>query len=408
MSTEIIGGAREGALNIPATGAHEPATTGSREIHSLPYMPQLDSLRALAVLAVIYFHYAGPSFWPSIGIVWGALGVLLFFVLSGFLITSILLRDLQSSQSFGSAYGNFIWRRFLRLYPILPVVLLVGAALNLPYVRETLPVTLTYTYNLYAAATGEWHGPVSHLWTLAVEEQFYLVWPFLLFVCLRRRVPLVPVLVFLIVASFGFRVMLRAMQVEQVPFIALTPSSVDALALGALLALLRGRHRIIAAIGAVGLILWLIATAVPRIPALWHLSVFFHYEVVTIATAMMFVWVISRAADGFGGVVGKVLNSPALRYIGVISYGVYVFHTFTPYYLILLRAHWVLLPWQFNLLAAATTILLAALSWHLLERPIMRAGRKMLVRRAACPTVTGGEMTNPAPMIMTATGHQRS
>src|SRR4051794_27119956 len=86
--------------------------TDPRAPHSLPYMPQLDSLRAVSVFAVIYCHYVPADYWPF-GINLAPLGVRCFFVLSGFLITSILLRDFAATKSFKSVYPSFIARRAL-------------------------------------------------------------------------------------------------------------------------------------------------------------------------------------------------------------------------------------------------------------------------------------------------------
>src|SRR4051812_40236575 len=108
-----------------------------RAPHSLPYMPQLDSLRAIAVLAIIYGHYVFRPYWP-LGIDLVPLGTRAFLVLTGFLITTVLLRDVAGTPSFTSAYGAFIARRALRLYPLLFVIVVVTAILDVPNVRATL------------------------------------------------------------------------------------------------------------------------------------------------------------------------------------------------------------------------------------------------------------------------------
>jgi peptidoglycan/LPS O-acetylase OafA/YrhL len=367
------------------------AVVNSKSDHSLPYMPQLDSLRALAVLAVLNHHFFPQDIWVSLGVSWGALGVRLFFVLSGFLITTILLRDFAVATSLPLSYGKFVQRRATRLYPVLLVTLLVGAALDLYHVRQTLPYTLTYTFNFYAAATADWHGPVAHLWSLAVEEQFYLLWPLVLFIWLRKGYPIIPLLISLIVCSLASRIGMSAYGVGSVARETMPLASVDALALGALVAVLGPKHRAIAIIGGAGLLL-LTITAIPS-------PLFPDYETSLLAASMIFAWIIACAAGGFSGVTGAILNNAALRYIGIISYGIYVLHNFVPHYLDLFGLRNIgLLP--FGALATITTIALAAVSWHLLERPIMRAFRP----RSLLAPQFEGNLEGGAALVRPGTG----
>jgi peptidoglycan/LPS O-acetylase OafA/YrhL len=350
---------------------------GAQDVHSLRYMPQLDGVRAVALLAVLNFHFFPHDIWPSVGVHWGSLGVRLFFVLSGFLITTILLRDFSDPHSPLASYGNFVLRRAFRLYPILLVTLLVSAAFDLYHVRQTLPYTLTYTFNFHAAITGDWHGPVAHLWTLAVEEQFYLLWPLVLFVWLRKGLPLVPLLIGFILTSLIFRCGMRLYEFGSVQRETIPLASVDALSLGALVAVLTPKHKAIPIIGGLGCLLWLASTTMPYIFSRYW------YEFNQLAFVMIFAWVVARAADGFSGASGAVLNNAALRYIGTISYGAYVLHLFVPYYLAMLGLNDLPL-FSSKILAISITFALAALSWHFLERPIMRTFRPArLVTRTA-------------------------
>jgi peptidoglycan/LPS O-acetylase OafA/YrhL len=114
-------------------------------------MPQLDGLRAVAVLAVLYTHYLADSYW-LLGVYWGGLGVRLFFVLSGFLITGILLRE---SEGFDGKPGerwfllrHFYIRRALRLTPIFYLTLIAMFALNAPNTRQTVWWHVFYLSNL--------------------------------------------------------------------------------------------------------------------------------------------------------------------------------------------------------------------------------------------------------------------
>src|ERR1035438_6432101 len=169
------GGSRHGGETMP-----EPVRSGQR------YMPGLDGLRALAVLAVIAYH---EQFGWAPG---GLLGVGVFFTLSGYLITDLLLG--QWARSGGLNLGDFWLRRARRLLPALFVMLAVVTAWitvvspsRLSSVRGAVAGAATYSSNWYYIYTHNSYfarfappGPFDHLWSLAVEEQFYLVWPWVL------------------------------------------------------------------------------------------------------------------------------------------------------------------------------------------------------------------------------------
>jgi peptidoglycan/LPS O-acetylase OafA/YrhL len=168
-----------------------PRSTVSRS--RLGYQPALDGLRAIAVLLVISSHLQGAPLFhggpDEITPRAGWLGVDLFFVLSGFLITSLLLEERQLHGTI--LLRRFYLRRLLRLVPAL-VALVIAAALgdialgiSLRVHLESLLLGLTYTTNI-GAALGHFDLSLGHLWSLAMEEQFYLVWPPLLIILLRR------------------------------------------------------------------------------------------------------------------------------------------------------------------------------------------------------------------------------
>src|SRR4051812_44258785 len=135
----------------------------------------LDGLRAFAVILVIATHSIADL--PI-----GGVGVLLFFVLSGYLITTLLIRERDATGRI--ALRLFYLRRAIRLYPALIVMLVVTVALGAS-VGSAL-MAATYTTNLFNSL-GIGNSPYGHTWSLAIEEQFYLLWPFLLPMVLRRR-----------------------------------------------------------------------------------------------------------------------------------------------------------------------------------------------------------------------------
>ena len=170
------------------------------------YQPQIDGLRAIAILAVVGYH-AFPAAVPG-----GFIGVDIFFVISGFLISGILYREFGEPRSRGGrVIMNFYARRVRRIFPGLILILLAGYALGflllLPGEFEKLCQDLVggagFCLNfLLAGEAGYFNrasaaNPLLHLWSLAVEEQFYLVWPLVIWVVARCRIRFLPVAVFL-------------------------------------------------------------------------------------------------------------------------------------------------------------------------------------------------------------------
>lgn len=177
------------------------------------YRPEIDGLRGIAVLSVIFYH-AFPGWVPG-----GFLGVDIFFVLSGFLISEIIIREL--SQGSFSIF-DFFGRRIRRIFPALIIVLFAVsvfgwyALLNSEYEllgKHVLGgVTFTSNFMLWNEATGYFtpeieFKPLQHLWSLAVEEQFYVIWPLLLTLAAFRKYSLFTVMLFVAVISFGFIVL---------------------------------------------------------------------------------------------------------------------------------------------------------------------------------------------------------
>ena len=153
------------------------------------YIPEFDGLRALAAIAVVLGHSALELSWIREARL-HVIAVRLFFVLSGFLITSILLgmkgRVEERHSNVGSELKTFYIRRALRIFPPYFAFLFFFLAIGNVFVRNTFLWHAAYLSNVYAAFVRPLESPVAHFWTLAVEEQFYLVWPLLL-LCVPRR-----------------------------------------------------------------------------------------------------------------------------------------------------------------------------------------------------------------------------
>ncbi len=161
------------------------------------YFQQIDGLRFVAIFLVLIAHFAtqvGDKFCA------GYYGVDLFFVISGFLITNILLKQ---HGSFTANYKNFIGRRILRIFPIYYLTIFILFISNYKPSHDFLFYFLTYTYNYAWAALDIPLNSLSHFWSLAVEEQFYLFWPMLILSLKSKpKILLITITTIAIVCSF--------------------------------------------------------------------------------------------------------------------------------------------------------------------------------------------------------------
>src|SRR5262249_36057770 len=144
------------------------------------YIPRLDSFRAIAALLIVYHHYFAAIMPVRLNT---SQGVAFFFVLSGFLITKLLLHDHGTT---GQILGRFYVRRTFRIFPLYYFVLILGIAVDSPGFRGSLPLSALYLTNVEMILRNDWVASASHLWTLAVEEQFYLLWPPIMLLLGRR------------------------------------------------------------------------------------------------------------------------------------------------------------------------------------------------------------------------------
>jgi peptidoglycan/LPS O-acetylase OafA/YrhL len=349
-------------------------------------MPQLDALRAVAVCIVVLWHFTSrQTFVRAVAV---NLGVRLFFVLSGFLITALLLiarEDCRAgAMTTRAAATRFYVRRALRIMPIYYGTLVVAAAMRLPAVTDAFWWHVTYLSNVKFALTG-FAGPASHFWTLAVEEQFYLVWPWIVLNTTTRSLRRIATAAILFAPLFRF----AAASIGVPQFGSLLPFGVlDALAAGALMATYWSETRLDLWLSrnAPWFALSLLAAAAILITGMAKGSPF-DTIVVTLETAVL-VPIVGYAALGFSGVTGRVLESRPLRHVGKISYGIYVFHNFMPELLHALATRLrIAVPTMGGgaiALLVLMTIAVAWASWNLIERPLLRL--KMPLHRDDMPS----------------------
>lgn len=363
------------------------------------YMPQLDALRFFAVLGVLIVHNWQPS--PGTWIVgqvdWGDLGVRLFFVLSGFLITGILIggREVAAAGRMRRLLfmRRFYVRRFLRIFPLYYAVIAVLVLAGVGGVRGIWPWLLSYSTNIEIWHSLSFPYAVPHFWTLAVEEQFYVVWPcVLLFFPRRWVVPFLVALCFLgpawrLYASFHYA------PHDWNAANTFTPGVVDFLAFGSIVALAahadrsgRRLQRVLTRVALpIGLVLYATLFAVGRVAD--------HHAPVALedtGAALVFCWLIASASRGFGGPAGRVLGWRPIVYLGKISYGIYIYHLLVPLAFSRVAAHFGRTYDDSGFVNFVVTSLVtfgvAAVSWHLFERPINGLKRRFDYNAAVATT----------------------
>jgi peptidoglycan/LPS O-acetylase OafA/YrhL len=249
----------------------------------------------------------------------------------------------------------------------------------MPAVREHLWAFVLYLQNfLFAAKPEVFRVMLAHFWTLAVEEQFYVTWPFVVLLVPRARLALV--LFLLVLTGPLFRQAGVLAGFDQLPVDLMMPSHFDTLGLGGLYAVLaRGNdaekawaRRLVWAGPRIGLPLGLLGYAATLV----NIDVF-QFWLGELVIGLFSTWLIAGAAVGFGGVGGRILNLGALQYVGKISYGIYVYHFNVPGLLRekLFPKLGLGLPDSLVLrfaISTAVAIAIAAASWHLFEEPINR------------------------------------
>jgi peptidoglycan/LPS O-acetylase OafA/YrhL len=342
--TSASNATRETVIAAPDTAKHWAGSVFSG------HLPALDGVRGLAILAVLLFHFVAPvnPQGPIDGaITWlfsyGALGVDLFFVLSGFLITGIL----YDSRTDPAYFRNFYMRRVLRIFPLYYAVLVMVFFVvpEIPALHGTEIAGLRnhqawawlYGVNIYLAIHGGWGlSYIEHFWSLAVEEQFYLVWPLVVWLLAATPRRFLTFSLAVALASFGGRIVASLLGASLIATTVLTPFQLDSLAIGAFIAVyLRqpdgeiAARRIIVPMTAAGLGLLLLQFGVRHFTgygnALLSLrSGAFHL----LLAALLLKALGAPASSGWS----RFFRSSSMTTLGKYSYGLYVYHHFFSYY----------------------------------------------------------------------------
>jgi len=368
----------------------------------------LDGLRAVAFLIVFFFHTRNLPF--------GWLGVQLFFVLSGFLITDILLKmkeKLPRREFFTKFYG----RRFLRIFPLyyfylalliafiflLPMLDLKGLRMDLnKSFFNQIWVAAFYAFDFFHASSFfERSRFFTHLWSLSVEEQFYLLWPLLIFLTPRGKFKQ---LCFTAIGlGFIFRLAITLIYRAQFfPFLLSDPqqavnvlpfSHLDAFAFGAYISrfeLPRPRLQLLAlavTVPALGLLTDFLSKGTMTLALGYDLPMTGFYKEVWGYTLLNYLFAVLIYCVARTNFLTGILESAPLRYLGKISYGLYVYHYgIIAITVALFRKYGIeysLRSPQMFVVAFSATLLIATLSFYLLERPIINLKDKLFRVSAA-------------------------
>lgn len=291
------------------------------------YFPQLDGLRAIAAAIVLVHHY-----WPALGRLdptHGRIGVDIFFVLSGFLITRSLMRDedRRPGQT-GAILKRFHERRVRRIIPLYYLTLFLAWKVlpseHAPYVWWHF----AFLSNVYFVVQGRFVGAGGHLWALAIEEQFYLVWPLIVLAVPRRRISSAA----LVMIGLGllFRMACLLFGWSSLTVDLMTPTAFESLGCGALLASwvpedpAPQTNQAIRFAGVIGAVLWGIRSIAlgTRFEAL---STLFLTE---LSRSCLVLWIIAQMVHGLPGFLGKFLELAPMRMLGAWSYCIYLSHNY--------------------------------------------------------------------------------
>jgi len=287
----------------------------------MKYMPRLDGLRFIAIMMVMIQHFI---YFIGIRLNGGFYGVNLFFVLSGFLITSILLAD--KSVTFKEGYKKFIGRRVLRIFPIYYLMILILVLISADHVMEDLIYLLTYTFNYRVGYTQNWESLYFAYWSLSVEEQFYIFFPIIVLLLKRNKRLLSGIFIFLLLfgyAQFYFNIL----GLKQYNYVGL-PTNMSFLIMGALGAL---------------------AYRTDKLPEKFFTNLYveivaitwlcygltlnnWHTRILLLPLLNLYL-VIKAACFSFRiTLIDKMLLHRWINYMGRVSYGMYLYHIIVGYY----------------------------------------------------------------------------
>jgi peptidoglycan/LPS O-acetylase OafA/YrhL len=356
------------------------------------YIPEIDGLRAVSILLVFLVHC---------DVQWirgGEIGVDIFFVISGYLITSVLLAEYTNSGAVG--IKAFYLRRILRIVPAfafflmayLALTFLIVSPVNRPDHLWTLLYASSYVMN-WTRLAGLPSGALGHTWSLAVEEHFYLVWP-IMFATIASlpRVRLIVACVGLVLIAFGWQAWLALQDDMRSRVYFSSDTRAIQLFVGCLLAVLPLQR-----VSPFASKTWFLPLAVlcvvvitGRIPQRWYDAM---SPVIIAASAA---WLIAAVVGGKKTVLSALLKTRGCVAMGRLSYSLYLWHV--PI-IVFLAGRGIVTPHWLPFVALPSSLAVAALSYYIVERPFLRLKRSM----RNPPLLAEGARRRPAELQHLAT-----
>ncbi|MEO6668321.1 MAG: acyltransferase [Ferruginibacter sp.] len=287
----------------------------------MKYYSKVDGLRFIAIFFVLVEHFAifiGRHFYA------GYYGVDLFFVISGFLITSILVRP--NEKSFATNYKNFIGRRTLRIFPIYYLTILILWIADLPVVKENLIYLISYTFNYAAVRYNLATDPVTHFWSLCVEEQFYLFWPFIALSLKNKPWYLMLIIIAMIVIGYSQTVFNIFPSISGYNYWGLL-TRMASLGAGALGAVLLNENLLPQKIFKSRAFEYFMLTVL-------FLTLVLQYSFMAPVLGVCSLYLVLKAAnyEFYFKPLERFLENKKVIYIGTLAYGIYIFHLPIRYY----------------------------------------------------------------------------
>jgi peptidoglycan/LPS O-acetylase OafA/YrhL len=336
----------------------------------MKYIKSLDTLRAISVFIVVFHHLPVlPFATPLSSIFNGITGVDIFFIISGFLITTILLQAKQESSNLWFSLKSFYIRRFLRIFPLYYSVIILLYILNPHNYRNDFIYDLLYVSNFYMGYQGNFTSVTPHFWSLAVEEQFYLFWPLLIFILPKRKEWIMFWVVFMagIISYVYF--------IKHNPFFgARTFVNLSYLSAGAIWAYIKITYSDLTILKRFSLIFIIIFIFFGTFLFFNPLNLNNHFHKLI---NFLFCW---SCVIYFSLSESSLLHNKLLVYLGKISYGIYVFH------FLMIFPVAIVFKYTFpevlhnlylsNLFKIIFCVMVSIFSWHFFESRILKLKEK--------------------------------
>lgn len=287
----------------------------------MKYFERIDGLRFIAIALVLIEHFAGKGgkYFSA-----GYYGVDLFFVISGFLITSILIKP--NEKGFKRNYLNFIGRRTIRIFPIYYLTILILWTVNLPVVRERLIWLLTYSYNYAWVIFDIPNTPITHFWSLGVEEQFYIFWPIVVLSLKNKPKALIFTVLFIIALGYSQMIFSLIPSLSKFNSVAIY-TRMASLALGALGAVLAANYTLPRNFFQNKYIEYFVFLIL-----MIALATDFRIKVLILGLSSFYI-VLKAAYFEFSiEFFDRFIRNKKVIKIGLVSYGIYIFHLPIAYY----------------------------------------------------------------------------